>query len=139
MKISYYTCYSYLLQQPLARTALVICLLQQSSQLAIQQQELQENSTRSPRCIDPLYILQAPGPCYNNNYLPLYPCIVLMSYYSSTCVFLKTTMLSTCTLTSYSLISITMCAPCVHHEEPLSLDIIPNPNSFQTLPNPSRP
>jgi len=28
--------------------------------------ELQENSTRSPCCIDPLYILQAPGPCYNN-------------------------------------------------------------------------
>ena len=32
-----------------------------------------------------------------------------------------------------------MYAPCVHHEEPLSLDIIPNPNSFQTLPDPSRP
>jgi len=34
-------------------------------------------------------------------YLPLCPCIVLMSYYSSTCVFLKATMLSTCALMSY--------------------------------------
>ena len=28
--------------------------------------ELQENSTRSPRCIAPLYILLTSGPCYNN-------------------------------------------------------------------------
>ena len=56
----------------------------------------------------------------------------LMSNYSST-------MLCPCALTSYSLISITMHAPCVHHEKPMSLDITPNPNSFQTLPSPSRP
>ena len=47
-------------------------------------------------------ILQAPGPCYNNNYLPLCPYIVLMFYYSSTCVFLKATMLPTYALMSYS-------------------------------------
>ena len=91
-----------LLQQPLTGTALIVCLLQQSSQQAIQQWGLQENSTRSPHCIDPLYILQAPGPCYNNINWPLCLCIILMSYYSSTCVFLKATMLPTCALTSYS-------------------------------------
>ena len=32
---------------------------------------------------------------------PLSPCCYLMSYYSSTCVFLKATMLPTCALTSY--------------------------------------
>ena len=32
---------------------------------------------------------------------PLSPCCYLMSYYSSTCVFHKATMLSTCVLTSY--------------------------------------
>ena len=46
------------------------------------------------------------------------------------CFYLKTTMLCPCALTSYSLISITMCAPCVYHEKPLFLNIIPNPNSF---------
>ena len=45
-----------LLQQPLAGTALVVCLLQQSSQLAIQQWGLQENSKRSPCYIAPLFI-----------------------------------------------------------------------------------
>ena len=91
-----------LLQQLLAVIALVVCLLQQSSQLAIQQWELQENLIRSPCCIDPLFILQASGPCYNNNYLSLCSCIVLMSYYSSTCVFLKATILPPCALMSYS-------------------------------------
>ena len=93
---------STMLQQLLAGMALVVCLLQQSSQLAIQQWGLQENLTRSPHCINPLYILQALGPCYNNNYLPLGPCIVLMFYYSSTCVFLKANMLPICALISYS-------------------------------------
>ena len=32
-----------------------------------------------------------------------------------------------------------MCTPCVYHKKPMSLDVTPNPNSFQTLPNPSRP
>ena len=91
-----------MLQQLLTGIALVVCLLQQSSQLAIQQWELQKNLTRSLRCIDPLYILQASDLCYNNNYLPLYPCIILISYYLSTCVFLQATMLPTCALTSYS-------------------------------------
>ena len=55
------------------------------------------------------------------------------------CFYLKTTMPYSCALTSYSLISITMHTLCVYHEEPMSLDITPNPNSFQTLLNPSRP
>ena len=46
----------HLLQQPLTGMALVVCLLQQSSQKAIQQWGLQENSTRSPHCIAPLFI-----------------------------------------------------------------------------------
>ena len=61
------------------------------------------------------------------------------------CFYLKATMPYPCALTSYSLISITMHALCVHHKEPISLNIIPNPNSsldsfrsFQTL-SPSRP
>ena len=45
-----------LLWQPLTGTTLVVCLLQQSSQKAIQQWELQENSTRSPCCIATLFI-----------------------------------------------------------------------------------
>ena len=67
-----------------------------------------------------------------------------MSYYSSTCVFHKTTMLLTCALTSYPLpYSIVlrhhssspsyMHTPCVHHEEPLFLDITPNPKSYSRL------
>ena len=62
------------------------------------------------------------------------PPVLLLIYHASTsrppCLYLKATMSCLCALTSYSLISITMCAPCVYHEEPLSLDIIPNPNSF---------
>ena len=46
----------------------------------------------------PLYICFCPGPCYN---IILSPCFALMSYYSSTCVFHKATMLPTCALTSY--------------------------------------
>ena len=68
--------------------------------------------------------------------------VLLLIHHASTsrppCLYLKATMPCPCTLTSYSLIFITMCAPCVHHEEPLSLDIIPNPNSFQNLPDLSR-
>ena len=45
---------------------------------------LQENSTRSPRCIDPLYILQAPSPCYNNIYLALKSMPLPHVHYSST-------------------------------------------------------
>jgi len=45
------------------------------------------------------------------------------------CFYLKVTMLYPYALTSYSLISITMHAPCVHHEEPLSFNVISNPNS----------
>ena len=67
-----------------------------------------------------------------------------MSYYSSTCVFHKATMLPTCALTSYPLpYSIVLCShssspsymhtPCVYHEEPLSLDVTPNPNSYSRL------
>jgi len=44
--------------------------------------------------------------------------------------YLKAIMPCLCALTSYSLISVTMYASCVHHEEPLSLDVIPNPNSY---------
>ena len=46
------------------------------------------------------------------------------------CFYLKTTMPCPCALTLYSLISITMHASCVHHEEPMFFDITPNPNSF---------
>ena len=46
------------------------------------------------------------------------------------CFYLKATMPYPCALMSYSLISITMYAPCIHYEEPLSLNIIPNSNSF---------
>ena len=45
-----------LLQQPLTRMALIVCLLQQSSQSAIQQWGLQENSTRSSYYIASLFI-----------------------------------------------------------------------------------
>ena len=55
------------------------------------------------------------------------------------CFYLKTTMPYLCALTSYSLISIIIHTLCIHHEEPMSLNVIPNPNSFQTLPDPSRP
>jgi len=62
------------------------------------------------------------------------PHVLLLIHHASTsrllCLYLKATMPCLCTLTSYSLISVTMCAPCVYHEEPLSLDVIPNPNSF---------
>ena len=44
--------------------------------------------------------------------------------------YLKATILCPCTLTSYSLISITMHIPCVYHEEPMPLDVTSNPNSF---------
>ena len=56
---------------------------------------------KEPLLYYPLYIYIALGSCYNNNYLPLYPCVVLISYYSSTCVFLKAAMLLTYALTSY--------------------------------------
>ena len=46
------------------------------------------------------------------------------------CFYLKATMPYPCALMSYSLISVTMCASCIHHEEPLSLDVTPNFNSF---------
>ena len=45
-----------------------------------------------------------------------------MFYYSST-------MPCPCALMSYSLISVTICAPCVYYEELMSLDITSNPNS----------
>ena len=71
------------------------------------------------------------------------PHVLLLIHHASTsrppCLYLKATMPCPCALTSYSLISVTMCVPCVHHEEPLFLDVIPNPNSFQTLSDPSRP
>ena len=46
------------------------------------------------------------------------------------CFYLKATIPCPCALTSYSLISITMCTLCIHYKELLSLDVIPNPNSF---------
>ena len=55
------------------------------------------------------------------------------------CFYFKAIIPCPCALTSYSLISITMYTPCVHYEKPLSLDVISNPNSFQTLPDPFRP
>ena len=45
------------------------------------------------------------------------------------CFYLKTTMPCPCALTSYSLISVTMYTPYVYHEELMSLNVIPNPNS----------
>ena len=75
-------------------------------------------------------------------------CPVLMSITHLLCIFLKTTMPCPCTLTSYSLISITMCIPCIYYEEHLSLDITSNPRlflilldskSFQTALDYSRP
>ena len=41
----------------------------------------------------------------------------------------KATMPYTCALMSYSLISVTMYVPYVYHEELMSLDVTPNPNS----------
>ena len=94
---------------------------------------------------------------------PLCSYLYLMSYYPSTCVYHKATMLPTCALISYLLpyfivlhhtfSSLSyMCILCVHHEELLFLDITPNPNSisrlfpilldpksFQTALNSSRP
>ena len=61
------------------------------------------------------------------------PCFFLISYYSSTCVFLKATMLPTCALTSYLYSLLYMYTPCVHHEEPMSLDVIPNSNFTSRL------
>ena len=49
------------------------------------------------------------------------------------CFYLKATILYPCALMSYSLISVTMCAPCVHYEELMSLNVIPNPNSSSRL------
>jgi len=46
------------------------------------------------------------------------------------CFYLKTTIPCPYALISYSIISVTMRAPCVHYEEPMFLDITPNPNSF---------
>ena len=44
------------------------------------------------------------------------------------CFYLKATMPCPCALISYSLISVTMCVPCVYHEKPMFLDITSNPN-----------
>ena len=64
------------------------------------------------------------------------------------CVFLKATMPCPCALTLYSLISVTMHIPCIHHEKPLFLDVTSNlrlflilldPKSFQTALDYSRP
>ena len=56
--------------------------------------------------------------------------IMCLSHVYLLCFYLKATMPYPCALISYSLISVIMYAPYVHHEELLSLDIIPNPNSF---------
>jgi len=62
------------------------------------------------------------------------PYVLLLIHHAFTSrppyLYLKATIPCPCALTSYSLISITMCAPCVHYEELLSLDVISNPNSF---------
>jgi len=61
-------------------------------------------------------------------YLP-----ALMSMYHPHVLLLihhKATMPYTCALTSYFESLSYMCAPCVHYEEPLSLDITPNSNSY---------
>jgi len=56
---------------------------------------------KEPSLYYPLYIYMAPGPCYNNIYLALKSMPLSHVYYSSTCVFFKTTILPTCALTSY--------------------------------------
>ena len=67
----------------------------------ISSEEFIRELDKEPLLYYPLYIYIAPGLCYNNINLSLCLCIVLMSYYSSTCVFLKVTMLLTCALISY--------------------------------------
>ena len=110
-----------LLQQPLV-TQTCSAYFSKALQWAIQQWGLQENLTRSPCCIDPLYILQASGLCYNNMFTS---CPIT----HPPCFYLKATMLCPYALISYSLISVTMCTPCVYYEELMFLNIIPNPNS----------
>ena len=56
---------------------------------------------KEPSLYYPLYIYMAPGPCYNNIYLALKSMRHPHVHYSSTCVFHKATMLSTCALMSY--------------------------------------
>ena len=68
-------------------------------------------------------------------YIMIRTTTMCLSHVHPPCFYLKATMPYSCALMSYSLISITIC---VHHEELMFLDVIPNPNSFQTLSNPSR-
>ena len=72
----------------------------------------------------------------NTMWSMLQQCVYLMFYYSSTMLLPQGHhAMSMCP----DIILFNMHAPCVHHEELMSLDIISNPNSFQTLLDPSRP
>ena len=62
----------YVLQQPLiTQGQMILQRAKLSVGYLVKEWELQENLTRSPRCICPLFIYMAPGPCYNNIYLAL--------------------------------------------------------------------
>jgi len=75
------------------------------------------------RELDKELLLHCSSIYINTKWSVLQQCVYLMSYYSSTMPY-------PCALMSYSLISVTMYILCIHHEEPLSLDVISNPNSF---------
>ena len=122
-----------MLQQPLTRMALVVCLLQQSSQKAIQQWRY-KRTRQGALTILLLYLYKYSVVCATIIFTS--PNVHASSSYPIThppCFYLKATIPCLCALTSYSLISITIHTLCVHHEEPMSLDITPNPNSYSRL------
>ena len=67
---------------------------------------------------------------YLYKYNVVYATTMYLPHVYPPCFYFKATMPYPCALMSYSLISITMCVLCVYHKESLSLDVIPNPNSF---------
>ena len=106
--------------------ALIVCLLQQSSQKAILQWRLQENLTRSPCYIAPLFISLTGGPCYNNMFT-LCPITHLHVFSLRPPCFLYVPWRHTLNLH----------CTCVHHvytmRNPCPLMSSPNPNSISRL------
>ena len=77
------------------------CSMLTSAKLSVGYLVVKENSTRSPHYIIHYIYTWLLVRTTTISIWPLSSCCYLMSYYSSICVFLKATMLSTCALTSY--------------------------------------
>ena len=105
----------------------------------------QENSTGNHNCILPTIYISVLGPCYDFSIptLMFMPCPYI--HYSSAlypithppCVYLKTSMLYICDLTSYpkpySSFLLSICTPCIYHEKTMFFDVTLSLDSFQSF------